>query len=44
MFGEKFNIVNYIEENDIDKVLIITDYDFLKAEDCEIEWGDTDAI
>lgn len=44
VFEEKFNIVNYIEENDIDKVLIITDYDFLKAEDCEIEWGDTDAI
>lgn len=38
--GEKFNIKKYIDENDIDKVLIIADYNFLQDTDFDIEWSE----
>lgn len=39
-FGEKFNIKKYIDENDIDKVIILADYGFLIDDNFDIEWSD----
>ncbi len=36
--GEEFNIKKYIDEHNIDKVLIIFDYIFLHDPDFDIEW------
>lgn len=38
IFNGKFNIKNYIEQNDIDKVLFIMDYSYLMEEKFNIEW------
>ena len=38
--NEEFDIKEYIDKNDIDKVLIIMDYNFLKDYEFDIEWGD----
>ena len=40
LFNEEFDIKEYIDRNDIDKVLIIMDYNFLKDHEFDIEWGD----
>ena len=39
VMGEKFDIKRYIEENNIDKVLIIADYSFLINESFNIDWS-----
>ena len=39
-FNEEFIINEYIEENDIDKVLIIVNYDLLLDEYFNVEWGE----
>ena len=39
-FNEKFNIKDYIVKNDIDKVLFIMDYSFIKDFEFDIEWED----
>lgn len=36
--NESFDIKEYIDKNDIDKVLIIMDYNFLKDYEFDIEW------
>ena len=39
-FNEEFNIKKYVEDNDIDKVLIIMDYGLLTNDNFDIEWGE----
>ena len=39
LMGEDFNIREYIVKNDIDKVLIISDYNFLQDVEFDIEWS-----
>ena len=39
-FKEKFNIKEYIKKNNIDKVLIIADYNFLIDDNFDIEWSE----
>lgn len=36
----EFNIKQYIDKNNIDKVLIISDYNFLQDTDFDIEWSE----
>lgn len=36
---EEFNIKEYLKENKIDKVLIISDFNFLQDHDFDIEWS-----
>lgn len=38
-FNERFNIYDYIKENDIDKVLVLFDVAFINSEDYDM-WGD----
>lgn len=37
--GEDFNIKEYLKDNKIDKVLIISDFNFLQDHDFDIEWS-----
>ena len=39
-FGEEFDIKKYIDENEIDKVIILADYGFLIDDSFDIEWSD----
>lgn len=39
-FKEKFDIKEYIEKNNIDKVIIIADYNFLLDDNFDIEWSE----
>ena len=38
--GEKFDLKKYIDQNHIDKVLIISDYNFLQDTDFDVEWSE----
>ena len=38
-FNDDFDIEEYVEDNNIDKVLIIMDYGLLTNENFNIEWG-----
>lgn len=39
-FNKEFDIKEYVEENDIDKVLFIMDYTFLTNEKFDLKWGE----
>lgn len=40
VFNKKFDVKDYIEQNNIDKVLIIADYNYLVDQDFNMEWGE----